>query len=238
MKSYRLLPELCESRLIPSRTALAKWDQPRLRKVSFLYFLSLRMLLAGATTKTWAEHYCDKAVRDGHFAAWRGDGNDLYVMIHALTNDGDDKLSVPAVRDWLRHAASKQLDQYTQHLFNRLDGMFHVTDASLKSLRRRIMYWDAASKREQGEAVDTMVQRLQSLAPHSELLDKLKSLSPAFNDDLQEAATAGATGAASLATVPGTLGAGFGDAEEAWRSIYPTVVRRPPPSKAANKPKK
>lgn len=62
---------------------------------------------------------------------------------------------------------------------------------------------------------------------NSELLSHLKLL----QRKMDESASAGATGAASVATVVGGLGAGF-DPDGDWRSIYgkkkkkPVVLRR------------
>jgi hypothetical protein len=220
--SYSLLIDLCESRLIPSRNSLTKWDAKSLRDLSYLYFLALRILIADSETKTWAMHYAEKTAQASNFDQWRTDGNDLYVMLYALSSDAefDDakcSISTSSVRDWLRHGKSNDFDARTHKLFNRLDGMFHVTTSAFKTMRRVVSHWPEADAREQQSVLTDIIQQIHKLAPSNcELLAHLKKISI---DDIVESATSGATSVASVTTTVGGLGSGF-DANQKWRGIY------------------
>lgn len=240
MIAFSLLTDLCESRLITSKTALKTWKVSKLQQSAYLYFLAIRILLADEESAAWAKHYCAKTAQPNNFDHWRTDGNDFYVLLYALIgdaeiNDNKSSVSSSAVRDWLRHVSHQDFTAQTQKLFNRLDAMFHVSDSALKSLRRLIGHWDAANEREQQDAVDKVVQRLKAIAPNSELLTHLKAISDNYNknDEVTEGASSGATGAASVATVVGGLGAGFD--QDYSKSIYhqkktkksqPAIIRR------------
>lgn len=233
MSEYSFLSDLCESHLIPSRTSIKHWKTTKLAELCYLYFFGLRILLAHKHTKAWARKYCTDAGDPNDFSTWRSSGNDLYAMLYALTNDetdGDTKgldISPSVIRRWLKHIASHDDDGETYRLFMRLDGMFHITDGSMRAMRRIITYWEDADKRERRDVVVKLMQMIHTRAPaNSELLPELKKL------ELHESATSGGTGAANVATVVGGLGAGF-DPDGDWRSVYgskkkkkPVVIRR------------
>jgi hypothetical protein len=242
MIAYTLLTELCESRLIPSRSSLKKWNEKALRELSYLYFLGLRILIANSETKTWGVSYAEKTARASNFDSWRTDGNDFYVMLYALSGNEifdhkESGISVSTVRDWLRHGESGDFDARTHRLFNRLDAMFHVSGSALKTMRRAVSHWTDIDAREREDILVKLIQQIKKLAPSNcELLTHLKKISKQYDDDddeIKESATAGATGATSVATVVGGLGTGFNPAGN--RGIYDlkkskktktTVIRR------------
>jgi len=227
MTDYPFLTDLCESHLIPSRTSLKGWKLTKLRDLCYLYFLGLRILLSDQATKGWARRYCASTGESNDYSKWRNSGNDLYVMLHALTADDQaDKLDITpsVVRQWLRHVAVHDPEDDTHRFFMRLDGMFHVSNSTMRAMRRLILDWDDVDDRDRDDVLTKLIQMIHTLAPsNSELLPELKKMS------MTESASAGATGSASVATVVGGLGAGF-DPDGKWRSVFskkkPAVVRR------------
>jgi len=193
-----------------------------------LYFLVLEALVCEDDTHKWAAAYCEKVGQPNNFDQWRSDGNDLYVLLHALNDRGELAISPAVIRDWLRHSHSQDR---TQRLFNRLDAMLHVTDSSLKAIRRLVMHWTENSIRERHDIILKLIVQIKKYAPQSELLTHLRELET--RTDVTEAASGGATGAANVATSVGGLGAGFDSAGD--RGIYqgkkpakdkPVVLRR------------
>ena len=234
MADYCLLAELCESRLIPSQTSLKEWDGDKLRKLSYLYLLGLRILVANADTKEWASAYLARCIHANDFAKWRNDANDLYVMLYALSNDDNFKstpgFAVSPIRDWMKHPVGPDREERVHRLFNRLDAMFKITDSGWKAMRRNIASWPEVDARERDALLEKIIQQIVKLAPKSEILAKLKSVAADFaEDDIKESATAGATGAASVATAIGGLGAGF-DPDGDWGIYEPA---KPKAKKAA-----
>jgi len=154
-------------------------------------------------------------------------------MLYALSSDESelDKLDISSsvVRHWLRHISTDDDDEDTHRFFMRLDGMFRISNSSMKSMRRTVLNWDDVDKRERRDVVNKLIQMLHDRAPsNSELLPKLKSL----YSEMKESASGGATGASSIATAIGGLGAGF-DVDGHDKSIYhnnkskkPLVIRR------------
>jgi hypothetical protein len=233
MSEYPFLVDLCESHLIPSKGSLKHWKTVKLVELCYLYFIGLRILLANPPSKEWARRYCGHAGEPNDFKSWRTNANDLYVMLYALTNedhyrfidDGEVDISPGLVRHWLRHVDD---EADTRRLFMRLDGMFHITNSSMRSLRRIVTDWHGTDRRERDDVLVKLIQMIDTRAPsNSELLPHLRLL----QKKMDESATAGATGAASVATVVGGLGAGF-DPDGDWRSVYgkkkkkPVMIRR------------
>jgi hypothetical protein len=225
--AFEFLNDLCESHLIPSKTSLKRWDAKKLSDLAYLYFMGLRVLLADDDTKQWAKDYCKKAGEPNDFKGWRTNGNDLYVLLHAFDDDDDEwksvafekiHLSSAMVRHWLRNHTKEE----THKLFMRLDGMFNISDSAMKSMRRSITDWEDMDRDDRHDIVTKLIQMVHTRAPsNSEILPQLKKL-----QDIKEAASVGATGAASIATSVGGLGAGF-DPDADWRSIYSTKKKKP-----------
>jgi hypothetical protein len=239
--NFSLITELCESKLIPSKPSLKQWDEADLRELAYMYFLATRILLANADTKQWANAYLERTIHANNFDTWRSDANDFYVLLYALSSDDQFKsaktISINPVREWMHHTHSEDFAQRTQRLFARLDGMFHVSNSAFKAMRRVVAHWETQDQRERDAVLAKVIAQIKKLAPKSELLVKLKSLLQHQDDAIKESASSGATGAASVATVVGGLGAGFAP-DETWRGIYgstkPVVIRRNP----AKKPKR
>lgn len=219
--TYLLLIDLTESRLFPSRQTLEKWDKMKLAHTAYLYFIILEALVCEDDMQKWASAYCQKAGQPADFDQWRSDSNDLYVLLHALNDQAALAISPAIVRDWLRHPHSHDR---MQRLFNRLDAMLHVTDSSLKAIRRLVMHWTENSIRERHDIILKLIPQIKKYAPHSELLTHLQRLEQ--RTDVTEAATTGGTSAANVATSVGGLGAGF-DPDGGWKSIYSPEKRKP-----------
>jgi|ERR1019366_2821018 hypothetical protein len=249
---FSFINDLCESRLIPSKSSLKGWDVKKISELVYLYFLGLRMLLHDTNSRSWAQDYCKKTGENADFATWRTSGNDLYVMLYALTGDPDDtdeKISLPhrinispnIIRQWLRNSTNKG---DTQIFFNRLDSMFMIDNSSMKSMRRLLTNMDDMSDGEKKSSLDKIIQLITSRVnsvSNSEILSHLKELKfgtddKKINEYLTlkqfESASSGGTSSASVATVVGGLGAGF-DPDGDWRSVYgkkkakkPIIIKR------------
>ena len=232
MSAFPFLSDLCESHLIPSKGSLKHWKNVKLAELCYLYFIGLRILLANPPSQEWTRKYCGHAGEPNDFKSWRTNGNDLYVMLYALTNedhyrfieDGNVDISPSLVRHWLRHIATHEDEPDTRRLFMRLDGMFHITNSAMRSVRRVVTDWTDADRRERDDVLAKLIQMIYMRAPtNSELLPHLKLL----QKKMDESASGGATGAANVAAVVGGLGAGF-DPDGDWRSIYGSKKKKKP----------
>lgn len=238
---FCFLSDLSESRLLPSKTSLKNWHPNKLAELAYLYFLGLHILLCADGAKEWARNYCKKAGDPNDFGEWRNAQNDLYAMLFALSMDNDEvdnetdikqldkiKISPPMIRHWLRHASvhsDATVREETHKLFMRLDTMFHITNASMKTMRRIIMNWDKADQKERSDTLTKLIQMIHDRAPsNSEILPHLKKLE-GKEEKVEESSSTGSTGAANVATVVGGLGAGF-DPDGDWRSIYHTKKKK------------
>ena len=222
--TYPFLSDLCESRLFPSRAMLRHWKLEKLSELCYLYFIGLRILLEVHVTKAWARNYCGKAGETSDFKSWRSNANDLYVMLFRLHDDEDLPLSPQLIHVWLRHIATHDDEDATRRLFMRLDGMFHITNSTMKTIRRQVLYWTSLDSHEQHEVLIKVINQIYHRAPsNSEILPHLKRLAA-----LHESASSGATGAANVATVVGGLGTGFDPKGD--RGIYgkkkPAIIKR------------
>ena len=147
---------------------------------------------------------------------------------------------------WLRAGADQRHDKSLTHrLFVQLDTMFRIKDSSMRAIRRLVMDWDTITTEQRKLALTRLLQFMRTRAAKGELLPKLNRVAVLKNLEIQnvdnpetgekrevkenllltlETASAGATGAASVATAVGTLGAGFDN--DFSKSIYPKPKKK------------
>jgi hypothetical protein len=195
-------------------------------ELCYLYFIGLRILLEADSTKAWAQNYCGKTGEPNDYKSWRSNVNDLYVMLFALHDTEQLPPSPNIIRIWLRHIATHDDKDATHRLFMRLDSLFHITNGTLKAIRRQALHWEEVGDRERHDVLIKVINLIHSRAPsNSEILPHLKNLAK-----LDESASSGATGAANIATAVGGLGTGFDP--KGNRGIYskkkPVVIKRSP----------
>lgn len=248
--SYLFLTQLSESKLLPTTASLLKHKPPQLAEWLLLNLCALRVLLAEEKTHGWAKAYARKTAHWGKFDLWRNDATDVYVLLHAFkgVEQGDRwsgyKLNHKYVLDWLRDAAQDESRATTmKRLFVRLDVDLKIHDETLKAVRRLAMDWAGLETPKKKLLATKLIHLFRAKMPKSELLPKLQELARAEdlelandNPDIHENASAGATGAASVATSvgavgPGGLGPGFDPSGD--KGIYqdkpkkkPAILRR------------
>jgi hypothetical protein len=203
---------------------LRHWKTEKLSELCYLYFIGLRILLGADSTKAWAQNYCGDASEPNDYKSWRSNANDLYVMLFALHDEESLSVSPNLIRFWLRHIAPHDDKDATHRLFMRLDGMFHITNGTMKAIRRQVLNWEEIDGRGQHDVLIKVINLIHIRAPsNSEILPHLKRLAA-----LHESASSGATGVANIATAVGGLGTGFDPKGD--RGIYgkkkPIVLKR------------
>jgi len=161
---------------------------------------------------------------------------------------------------WFRSNADKRHDTALTHrVFVKLDTWFKIKNSSMKAIRRLVMDWDTITTKERKLALTRLLQFMRTRAARGELLPWLNRVGVLHDLEIDnvdnpetgerregghdvrettlwrslalESASAGATGAASVAAVVGGLGAGFDD--DYSKSVYPppkksktTVIKR------------
>ena len=192
-KPFSFIGTLSESRLFPTQHSLLKHDPQEFAELAYLHLISLRIMLLEDTTREWAKQYCKKTCRAANFRQWRSDGTDLYVILHALTNEdetiGGDKFDAEQYRDrlsiypvaiyrWLSDGGSgHQHEEQTRQLFVRMDNMFRINNGSLRAVRRLVQDWPGLSEGDCRLAMTRLLQFMRSKANNGEVLPYLSRLS-------------------------------------------------------------
>jgi hypothetical protein len=174
-----IIQELCESRLFPSPRALAREDFESLAETTLLVLMALRITLYEETTKEWGRYYIQRTIRPANFRAWRSDGSDLYVALHALTTSlysDDEEEAWPSIAEqpfmrWMRQMQDGEgMEHETRRFFVRLDQTLRIKDSSLKAIRRLVMDWPECSHHERRLATTRLLQYLRTYHPRAEIL--------------------------------------------------------------------
>ena len=222
---FDFIGTLSESKLISSTSNLEKYDDVELSELVVLYLCSLYMLYNDDHSKSFALSYAKRTIQYGtDFDKWRTSGTDLYVILHGIPDILDATLLVR----WLREMSNDHVREQTHRaLFSRIDHNFKIKNSAIRSVRRLVMDWDTLSQQDKRSAMTRLLSLLKARAQKSEVLDELEKM--ASNNKLntaeiknnlllalsgsdhkksvKENATSGATGAASIATAVGGLGA-------------------------------
>ena len=166
---FPFLIDLSESHLIPSRKLIKNWKVNKLAELCYLYFIGLFILLANFNTKKWARDYCASVADHNDFLQWRTNGNDLYVMLYALSSDETDikdaksldklNISPSIIRHWLRHTVTHDDDEDTHRFLLRIDNMFQITNTPMKALRRIVTLWHDTDVTQRHEVIVKLKRR-------------------------------------------------------------------------------
>jgi hypothetical protein len=248
---FEFIANLSESAAFSSKSSLRKYSEKELCEIVFLFIVTLRILLWCEDTKEWARNYCKKTTRASDFKTWRTDATDLYAAMYGLVVDKEDhSFSPKLVWNWLHKASTGHLSAFdSREFFVKLDSYFHIRNESMKAVRRLAMDFYRLNRTEEKLCITRLLQLLRHRVPKSELLAQLKELADSRNYEIEgaydkeasilkdlhkkvsENASAGATSAASVASVAGGLGAGFDD--DFSKSIYgkkkeklPLIIKR------------
>lgn len=243
-----MMKELSESRIVTAHSVLGRLAGREIADMAFLYLCAIRICLI--EDQEWARNYLLRTTMWGDYTKWRSNGNDLYVLLHGLYENKDDlifPLDRKVLHLWMMQAKQgHENEPMTRRIFVRLDHDLLIRDATMKSMRRLIMDWPTLTDANQKIAMTRLLQLYRRKLRRAEILPRLEKLARKRDleiedavdpDSITENASAGATGAASVAGVVGALGVGF-DPNGMHRSIYgkdktktekkqkPLVIRR------------
>lgn len=252
--AYDFIGSLSESKAFPSQRHVERHTARELADLAHAMMCALRIMLAERTTREWARKYARRTAQNGDFKRWRSDATDLYVALYAVTQDdvdtkagpddrllGDLPIDTTTIIRWLRNSGDDHPStEVMRRIFVRLDAWLAITDSDRKAIRRKVLDWTSQDRAAKRQVISRLIQMLKSELPTAEMIPHLRALEDEHDDldegypalaSVAENATAGATSAASVAAVPGGLGAGF-DPQGGWRSIYgkrkkkPRLIRR------------
>jgi hypothetical protein len=245
---FEFIANLSESLLFSSKTAVESYKEKELAEIAYLSIITLRILLWSDEFKDVAKSYCKRTTHGSDFESWRTDATDLYAAMYGLVNDSDRyELCSKKVWLWLHKASQGHLSHNkSDELFVKLDYYFHINNESMRAVRRLAMEFYKLNRTEQKLCITRLIQLLRHRALKSELFKELKEYASTHNYEIKDAndpenkpnilkgfhenASAGATSAASIASVAGGLGAGFDN--DYSKSVYgkqkPIVIRRNP----------
>ena len=189
--TFGFMRGLSESRLFPMRRSLRDFDAHELADIAYLSLIGLRICLSEPSTTDWAQAYCRKTARGLNFQQWRGDGTDIYIVMHALTSDetgfeDDDEaehlrqrlaLHPGAIYQWIVSGQrGAPHEDATRRLFTRFDALFRVQDASMRSIRRLAQDWPDINEHDKRLVMTRLLQILRARASRSEILPVLVHL--------------------------------------------------------------
>jgi hypothetical protein len=167
--------------MFPSKKALEKEDFESLTEAAYLMILALRILVH--ENDKYSIAFVQKTARSTSFRLWRADGNDLYMVLHALTtgmyalggNEPETVNCLPIMR-WLREIKITDAHDKTEtsRLFVRMDRLLGIREASLRAVRRLIQDWPELSDYEKRLATTRLLQMIRTRLPKSELLPRLQ----------------------------------------------------------------
>lgn len=253
------ITDLSESRLFPTYTNLNKFQAQQVAELIFLYFCGINILSADETTQPWIANYCRRTILYGTFDVKRNVATDLYVLIHAILGDDVhfkdaktsayfiDKMSIDlkTMVNYLKAVAFDRPNRTTTRLlFTNIDRRLHVSNSTLRAIRRDAMDWPTLPHTNRKQCMMRLLPYLRTHAYRSEILPFLEKVArheklcdPDVDDacnesrsllkDLHrigETSSSGGTGSASVATSLGGLGSGF-DPNGDW-GIYPKPKRK------------
>lgn len=186
--AYTLLPDLNESKLLPSYWNISKYTAPEAGDLVYIYFLALFAQVLESTNKQWAMSYASRTNSHGLFNDKSSSATDLYVLLYSLKAKAGfkDKLKSYEYLDRMRidwsatstflHDIAAGTPNNHRSVLLSLDAGLRISDSTLKSARRVIMNWEVSDQTEKYEAITKLLSKLKNKAPSSELIPYMESL--------------------------------------------------------------
>lgn len=196
-----LITELCESRLITSKTAYRKYTGRDLSELLYLHLIAFRILSCEPDHSRFIRDYSYKTKRQGVWTRWTQTSTDLYLLMLVLCS-GDESIPISdaarnyldtlsldddRVMNWVKAVASNNgvADTYARRLFVLIDRQMKIEKTSLRSIRRLAMNWDKIDHYDQQLAMTKLLQLMKMRCPGSDLLPSLMELSKARKLELK-----------------------------------------------------
>ena len=193
---YALINQLSESRLIPSKTMLSKYNLRDMSDITFLYFLALQLMYDEPSTKEFVIKYVTRTMICGNFNNFIYSGTDLYVLLHVLTgnNSGQARLALKddAENEILSNKMSPNFALFRRYLmfmkYDRLNEAMvrkmllqmqrdlAINNQNYKSMRILISQWKNISFNNKQLAMTRLLLALRHRAIRSDLLPELEKL--------------------------------------------------------------
>jgi len=195
--TYSLLSQLSESSLFPSQKSLEKYTPQEISELAYLYIITLYILYTEDKSHHFGISYAKKTTRSD-FKTWRTDSTDLYVLLHALTDNKEKfhnndeanyyrvgfSIYTNKVHKWIYSIASNHLsEQENKQLFSSLDSMLHIRNESMRAIRRLVQDWNNIKLYDKKLAVTRLLQFLRSRANKGDIVNDLSKL--AFDKRLE-----------------------------------------------------
>lgn len=194
--AYELIHELTESKLLPSKTRLNRYNLRDVADLTFLYYIALEILSKEATSIEFARQYARKTIMFNNFNNFVYTSTDLYVLLHVLTgnNSGparvqlkDDKENAilakiikPNLELFRRYLLFMRLDRNVESFVRRalleIQDDMAINIENYKSMRILSSQWTSRTKQEKQLVITRLLQALRARALQSELLPELERL--------------------------------------------------------------
>lgn len=172
MSKYKLITDLCESKVFRSRQAIDKMSD--LDKQNLLYSTLLGTIAATNDPKTalWGQGYAAKTAAFGNFDHFRPSATDLYALFHVSPVGYQEKTRIIRLLKGLGKGYVNQSE--VQQVLLRLERTFSKIDPRLKTARRTIANWASATPAARKMAVQNIILSTQKISRRAEVLPYMK----------------------------------------------------------------
>lgn len=194
--TYELIHELTESKLLPSKGRLKRYNLRDIADLTLLYYIGLEILSKEPSSVAWAREYARKTILFNKFDNFVYNGTDLYILLHILTgnnsatsramlkNDKENaelsKRLKPDLNLFRRYLLFIRMDRndevYVRRSLLKIQSDMDVQVQNYRSMRILAAQWPKRSEQEKRLVMTRLLQALRARAAQSEILKELEKL--------------------------------------------------------------
>lgn len=174
--TYKLIQDLCESRVFRSRDALNRYSDTQIKNYFYTYLLSSVTLAVDSRHADWGKQYLSRTSAFSNFDMFRSSGTDLYVLAYRTGELVDTPLVGQRLVVTMRALAQGRLNttQLSAYMM-RLERALGIRDHRLSNIRRQLSSWNSLSSSAQRTQYGILQRLIMGYSPAAEVLPLLRS---------------------------------------------------------------
>ena len=196
---FKLIGDLYESRMFPSKTSMKKLNAEDVAEMAFLYLIALQILKSEFSTEKFAQDYLYKTFKFGNFDRISSNSTDLAWLLHVLstrnaelldgnrnneTELGKINLNDNVILNWARQAIKGRTSvEVDRRFFIMLEKMLNIRTSNYRSVRTLASEWQNLDVENRQLAMTRLLMAFRKKMLRAEVYQELDHL--ADKEDLE-----------------------------------------------------
>ena len=176
MNKYKLIMDLCESRIFRTRQTANKFSDSEQQNLLYSVLLAIIALALDTKTQAWAQKYASQTAAFSNFDYFRVSATDLYVLTYLAQNENkgiDRRTAIKLLRIYKGLGRGNIEKSFVEQTLLRLERSLKISDTRLRNARRVITHWGTATPQARKTVITQLHRAIRIQARLAEVLPYL-----------------------------------------------------------------